>query len=79
MAWFLIKNSSNVRFICAMTKSTTSHLSPLSLPTTSADGVADKQVRGTTPIDALMGQVKAGFAKDTVPSGRPTLKLPVKP
>ena len=30
-------------------------------------------------IDAVMGQVKAGFAKDTVPSGRPTLKLPVKP
>ena len=30
-------------------------------------------------IDAVMGQVKAGFAKDTVLSGRPTLKLPVKP
>ena len=29
-------------------------------------------------IDAVMGQVKAGFAKDAAPSGRPTLKLPVK-
>ena len=29
-------------------------------------------------IDAVMGQVKAGFAKDTSTSGRPTLKLPVK-
>lgn len=30
-------------------------------------------------IDAVMGQVKAGFAKDAAPSGRPTLKLPAKP
>ena len=29
-------------------------------------------------IDAAMGQVKAGFAKDTSTNGRPTLKLPVK-
>ena len=29
-------------------------------------------------IDAVMGQVKAGFVKDTSTSGRPTLKLPVK-
>ena len=29
-------------------------------------------------IDAVMGQVKAGFAKDAAPSGRPTLKLPAK-
>ena len=29
-------------------------------------------------IDALMGQVKAGFVKDTSTSVRPTLKLPVK-
>ncbi len=29
-------------------------------------------------IDAVMGQVKAGFAKHAAPSGRPTLKLPVK-
>ena len=29
-------------------------------------------------IDAMMGQVKAGFAKDAAPSGRPTLKLPAK-
>ena len=29
-------------------------------------------------IDAVMGQVKAGFAKDAAPCGRPTLKLPVK-
>jgi hypothetical protein len=27
-------------------------------------------------IEAVMGQVKAGFAKDTGPTGRPTLKLP---
>jgi len=27
-------------------------------------------------IEAVMGQVKAGFAKDTVSTGRPTLKLP---
>ena len=29
-------------------------------------------------IDAVMGQVKVGFAKDAAPSGRPTLKLPAK-
>ena len=29
-------------------------------------------------IEAVMGQVKAGFAKDSVSTGRPTLKLPVK-
>ena len=29
-------------------------------------------------IDAVMGQVKAGFVKDLSTSGRPTLKLPVK-
>ena len=29
-------------------------------------------------IDAVMGQVKAGFAKDAALSGRPTLKLPAK-
>ena len=29
-------------------------------------------------IDAVMGQVKAGFAKDSVASSRPTLKLPAK-
>jgi len=29
-------------------------------------------------IDAVMGQVKAGFAKGPAPSGRPTLKLPAK-
>jgi hypothetical protein len=29
-------------------------------------------------IDAVMGQVKADFAKHAAPSGRPTLKLPVK-
>ena len=29
-------------------------------------------------IDAVMGQVKAGFVKDTSTSVRPTLKLPVK-
>ena len=29
-------------------------------------------------IDAVMGQVKEGFVKDTSTSGRPTLKLPVK-
>jgi hypothetical protein len=29
-------------------------------------------------IDAVMGQVKAGFSKAPAPSGRPTLKLPVK-
>ena len=29
-------------------------------------------------IDAVMGQVKAGFAKDAAPIGRPTLKLPAK-
>ena len=29
-------------------------------------------------IDAVMGQVKAGFAKDVAPSGRATLKLPAK-
>jgi hypothetical protein len=29
-------------------------------------------------IDAVMGQVKAGFVKDTLTSGRPILKLPVK-
>ena len=29
-------------------------------------------------IDAVMGQVKAGFAKDAAQSGRPTLKLPAK-
>jgi hypothetical protein len=27
-------------------------------------------------IEAVMGQVKAGFAKDSVSTGRPTLKLP---
>ena len=27
-------------------------------------------------IEAVMGQVKAGFAKDTLPTGRPTLRLP---
>ena len=29
-------------------------------------------------IDAVMGQVKAGFAKDSATSSRPTLKLPAK-
>ena len=29
-------------------------------------------------IDAVMGQVKAGFAKDSAASSRPTLKLPAK-
>ena len=29
-------------------------------------------------IDAVMGQVKAGFAKDSTTSSRPTLKLPAK-
>ena len=29
-------------------------------------------------IDAVMGQVKAGFAKDSVTSSRPTLELPAK-
>ena len=29
-------------------------------------------------IDAVMGQVKAGFAKDTGPTARATLKLPAK-
>ena len=29
-------------------------------------------------IDAVMGQVKSAFAKQTAPSGRPTLKLPAK-
>jgi hypothetical protein len=29
-------------------------------------------------IDTVMGQVKASFAKDAAPSGRPTLKLPAK-
>ena len=29
-------------------------------------------------IDAVMGQVKAGFAKDSPASSRPTLKLPAK-
>ena len=29
-------------------------------------------------IDAVMGQVKAGFAKDAASSGRATLKLPAK-
>ena len=29
-------------------------------------------------IDAVMGQVKAGFAKDSLASSRPTLKLPAK-
>ena len=29
-------------------------------------------------IDAVMGQVKAGFAKDAAASSRPTLKLPAK-
>ena len=29
-------------------------------------------------IDAVMGQVKAGFAKDTAPTARATLKLPAK-
>jgi hypothetical protein len=29
-------------------------------------------------IDAVMGQGKAGLAKQPVPSGRPTLKLPAK-
>ena len=29
-------------------------------------------------IDAVMGQVKAGFAKDSSASSRPTLKLPAK-
>jgi hypothetical protein len=29
-------------------------------------------------IDAVMGQVKADFAKDSATSSRPTLKLPVK-
>ena len=29
-------------------------------------------------IDAVMGQVKAGFAKDSVAGSRPTLKLPAK-
>ncbi len=29
-------------------------------------------------IDAVMGQVKAGFAKDTAPTARTTLKLPAK-
>ena len=29
-------------------------------------------------IDAVMGQVKAGFAKDSPTSSRPTLKLPAK-
>ena len=29
-------------------------------------------------IDAVMGQVKAGFAKDPAASSRPTLKLPAK-
>jgi hypothetical protein len=29
-------------------------------------------------IDAVMGQVKAGFSKDAAPSGRATLKLPAK-
>lgn len=29
-------------------------------------------------IDSVMGQVKAGFAKDSASSSRPTLKLPVK-
>ena len=29
-------------------------------------------------IDAVMGQVKADFAKDAAPSGRATLKLPAK-
>ena len=29
-------------------------------------------------IDVVMGQVKAGFAKDSATSSRPTLKLPTK-
>ena len=29
-------------------------------------------------IDAVMGQVKAGFTKDTAPTARATLKLPAK-
>jgi len=29
-------------------------------------------------IEAVMGQVKAGFAKDSATSSRPTLKLPSK-
>ena len=29
-------------------------------------------------IDSVMGQVKAGFVKDSASSSRPTLKLPVK-
>jgi hypothetical protein len=29
-------------------------------------------------VDAVMGQVKAGFAKDSSASSRPTLKLPAK-
>ena len=29
-------------------------------------------------IDAVMGQVKAGFSKEPTPSGRTTLKLPAK-
>jgi hypothetical protein len=29
-------------------------------------------------IDAVMGQVKAGFSKDSTTSSRPTLKLPAK-
>ena len=29
-------------------------------------------------IEAVMGQVKAGFAKDTAPTARATLKLPAK-
>jgi hypothetical protein len=29
-------------------------------------------------IDAVMGQVKAGFSKDSTASSRPTLKLPAK-
>jgi len=29
-------------------------------------------------IDSVMGQVRAGFAKDSASSSRPTLKLPVK-
>jgi hypothetical protein len=30
-------------------------------------------------IDAVMGQVKAGFTKESAASSRPTLKLPTKP
>ena len=45
-----------------MTQSTTSHLSPLSLPTTPAVGVADKQVRGTTPNLRVMTRLSTDAA-----------------